>query len=361
MDEEIDLATGWGVLMKKREAIGKKAQEIIEASEEGKCSYDKGYITQELYLCKTCNISSQGSGICVGCYLTCHLDHEVSELGPKANFRCDCGNSRLKSTCSFIQKTAENQENVYNQNFLGKFCICSQEDSDDRESEMYMCIGCYDWFHADCIELSNNCHNHSTLHEEHIPKIPSDNIDNFYMICLKCINEWKFIPNAYKEFIYFDHPVKRVRNDGCPLESADISKEFPYHVFLLKDWVSERCSCETCREKFWPNQFLNAQEIEEKVSLLGMINEETEKIMQEENIVTEDREEPADDLLIHMSKLPHETQINVANGYQILKETFEELAGKVQGGVCDLETVEEFKQKLYEKYSAYKKSKTDNY
>ena len=188
MDKLIDLGTGWDILLKKREAIGKKAAEMIESSEEGKCSYSKGYMTQEVFLCNTCNQSDQGSGVCVGCYLSCHLDHDVSEVGPKPHFRCDCGNTLMKNRCSFVEKPEKNSENAYNHNFLGKFCICDTEDSDDRSCDMFMCIGCCDWFHSDCIELSNNCHNHSEIHEEIIPKIPSELISHYYFICQACVN-----------------------------------------------------------------------------------------------------------------------------------------------------------------------------
>ena len=357
MDKEIDLATGWDILLKKREAMGKKAAEIIESSEEGKCSYSKGYIIQEVFLCRTCTINEEGSGICVGCYLSCHLDHDIAELGPKSNFQCDCGNTRMKNKCNFTQKSESNPENLYNQNFKGKFCICGKEDSDDRECEMYMCIGCYDWFHSDCITLSNNLHNHSNIHEEIIPAIPTELLIHYFFICCKCVNKWKFIPNAYKEYLYFEGAVKRSRNqEECPLENKDDFKEYPYHVFLKK-WVDERCKCNNCQNKCWPKEFLYAKDMEEKESLLGKIHEETEKIMEEEDEVQGDREENTDELYNDINRLPHESQINIAHGYQILKDAFEEMANNLQGEVCDIQAVEEFKAKLQEKYQAYKRSK----
>jgi hypothetical protein len=356
MDKEIDLVTGWDQLLKKREAIGKKASEMIELSEEGKCSYDKGYFTQEVFLCRTCNKNELGSGVCVGCYLSCHLDHDVAELGPKANFRCDCSNPRMKNSCNFVPKNQENAENAYNQNFLGKFCVCGMEDSDDRDCEMYMCIRCYDWFHSDCIEISNNTHNHSILHEENIPGIPSESLCEYYFICYKCINVWKFIPSAYKHYIYFDKPVKRPRNEDCPLEKVDIVPEYPYHIFLKKEWAQEKCSCESCQAKYSPKEFDYAQEMEEKISLLGKINEETEKIMEDDNDDHDDIIE-TNNVYNEISNLPHEIQIEVANGYQILKETFNELTGSLKGEVIGLEAVEAFKNKLQEKYQAYKKTK----
>ena len=67
-----------------------------------KCTYEKGYITQELYSCATCNNDKkEDAGICNGCAHTCHKDHELNPLFFKRDFRCDCGNSKF-STISII-------------------------------------------------------------------------------------------------------------------------------------------------------------------------------------------------------------------------------------------------------------------
>jgi len=64
-----------------------------------KCTYEKGYITQEIYLCLTCAKEKNSlSGMCVGCAYKCHENHEVENLHFKRNFRCDCGNSKY---CKF--------------------------------------------------------------------------------------------------------------------------------------------------------------------------------------------------------------------------------------------------------------------
>lgn len=65
-----------------------------------KCSYEKGYITQEIYVCLTCSKEKDTfAGICVGCAYKCHDQHEVENLYFKRNFRCDCGNSNF---CIFL-------------------------------------------------------------------------------------------------------------------------------------------------------------------------------------------------------------------------------------------------------------------
>lgn len=64
-----------------------------------KCTYEKGYITQEIYVCLTCAKEKNTiTGMCVGCAYKCHENHEVENLHFKRNFRCDCGNSNY---CKF--------------------------------------------------------------------------------------------------------------------------------------------------------------------------------------------------------------------------------------------------------------------
>lgn len=354
MEKETDLYTGWKDLLKKRESIGSKTRELISTSEEGCCSYTKGYCIQDLYLCKTCNKSETGSGICIGCYLSCHLDHEVAELGPKGSFRCDCGNPRMSNTCQFIAKSEENSKNVYNQNFLGKFCICSQEDSDDRDSEMYMCVNCQDWFHSECIQISNDCHNHSTHRAENIPGIPEDCISQYYFLCCSCVKSFKFIPAAYIEFIYFTSGVKRSRAEGCPLANKDCEQEYPYHIFISKDWVSQKCACENCEKLEKLDVFSLADEMENRKGLLERINEESEKIMMRDE---EDEGEAEGEEVLEIGHFSHEKQIELANGIQVLKETFDEIGTMFSGTVGEKEIAEVFEKRLKEKYEAYKRAK----
>jgi len=60
------------------------------------CTYNKGYITQEVYYCITCNKNTDKlAGICSGCAFNCHKDHDLNHLYFKRNFRCDCGNSKF--------------------------------------------------------------------------------------------------------------------------------------------------------------------------------------------------------------------------------------------------------------------------
>ena len=113
-----------------------KAHKISKLPILNSCSYDRGYITQLVNICLTCNEyskNSQKAGLCAGCAYNCHdEDHEIIELGYKRNFRCDCGNSNFHQSCDYQQeKEYINENNKYNHNFDNKFCYC-----DDVEGEM---------------------------------------------------------------------------------------------------------------------------------------------------------------------------------------------------------------------------------
>ena len=133
------------------------------------CSYDKGYIDQQVYSCKTCyyekisanpqyqismlnpdNISEivKPAGFCLGCLNTCHIGHDVYELYEKRNFKCDCGNSKFLIECQLCsQKDDENLNNQYNQNYFGKYCYCNLKY--DGVQPMVECLICQNWFHFD--------------------------------------------------------------------------------------------------------------------------------------------------------------------------------------------------------------------
>jgi hypothetical protein len=64
----------------------KKVNELIETTDDAKnCTYSKGYIDQEVFHCLTC--ARGPSAICMACYLRCHLEHEIVQLGWKRGVR----------------------------------------------------------------------------------------------------------------------------------------------------------------------------------------------------------------------------------------------------------------------------------
>jgi len=356
MDKELSLLSGWTQISKKREKLAERARELINSREEGKtCSFPKDPVVQEVFLCRTCNTCPEGSGVCLGCYLQCHLDHEVVELGPKTNLVCDCGNSRMSNKCTLnSQKPLENPDNSYSHNFKGKFCICDSEDSEEtRESEMFMCVGCQDWFHSTCVQSANNSHNlaDKEFHQTTIPQVPLENLEEFFFVCEKCLQNWLYIPSAYKEYIYTEETSKRNRVDECPVKTSEFPK-FPYHVFVKLTWLDERCKCSSCEELF-PKEFQIIQKLDNR-TLLEELEAEAEKIFEEEQ---EEEDPEEEEVFSELSNMPHETQLEIAQGYNLLRESLSEFVLDLQGSVCNLQQVEDFKKKLQEKYEAYKKSK----
>ncbi|KAG8935196.1 hypothetical protein FRC01_007429 [Tulasnella sp. 417] len=123
-------------LLSKQSKLLKQAARAIPHS-FSKCTYDEpgGYIRQALY-----------------------WYHEQLELFPKRAFRCDCPTSTVPVHCALHAGTATeppNAENQYNQNFRGDFCRCGRDYDPLTETEtMIQCIGCEDWFHESCLNLS---------------------------------------------------------------------------------------------------------------------------------------------------------------------------------------------------------------
>jgi hypothetical protein len=216
---------------------------------------------------------------------------------------------------------------------------------------MYMCVGCFDWFHSDCIKLSNDCHNHSDHRSEVIPGIP-ENPSDYFFLCFKCMKDFKIIPAAYSDFIYFDESIKRPRSENCPVQGKAI-KDYPYHIFIEKSWMTEKCKCEDCLKFNFDQIFLSAEEIENKKGLLEIINDESEKIMNKDDVECENDDEEFDGI----DKLPHEVKIELANGIQVLKEAFDEVGEMISGNHAGHDIVEQFERRLREKYEAYKKAK----
>ncbi|PWN38082.1 uncharacterized protein FA14DRAFT_159821 [Meira miltonrushii] len=154
-------------LIEKQAELEEAARQAVPFSfTKGGCTYERGYIRQPVYACKTCG----GGGVCAGCSVGCHADHELVELFAKRNFRCDCGTLSLcrgKSEkekallpCSLRIKelnfAPQNDENTYNQNFDGQFCRCERGKSYDPEKEdetMFQCLICEDWLHESCTSL----------------------------------------------------------------------------------------------------------------------------------------------------------------------------------------------------------------
>ncbi|KAG2172209.1 hypothetical protein INT43_004750 [Umbelopsis isabellina] len=195
-------------------ALEKEAAEILPGKFEN-CTFKLGPIRQAVYACKTCSDldPAHPAGMCYGCSIACHADHEVLELFPKRNFRCDCGlpDKFGGYTCHLdmdSKESARNEDNSYNHNFVGSYCRCNiQYDPEKEEGTMYQCVLCEDWFHDTCIG-----------------KVPStDEWDDY--ICRECIAKYPFVVNVSdKRFILGiveEDKVKQVLDQKRGLQNVD--------------------------------------------------------------------------------------------------------------------------------------------
>lgn len=150
------------------------------------CSYTVGYHSQPIYWCRTCHTDKEVTntptchvthhtahrtphtshrhtssspplplclssfppsqvGVCLGCSMNCHLDHDVEELFEKRAFRCDCGNQAAGGSCALnANKEPKNADNAYNHNWRGEYCYCNGTYNPESDV-MFSCIMCQDW------------------------------------------------------------------------------------------------------------------------------------------------------------------------------------------------------------------------
>lgn len=119
--------------------------------------YMQGYIKrQALFACLSCTPEARTdakkrAGICLACSYSCHIGHEMVELHTKRAFRCDCGTAKILAVrCRLDEnKLDQNDQNQYNQNFSGLYCVCHRPYPDPEDSigdEMSQCVICEDWY-----------------------------------------------------------------------------------------------------------------------------------------------------------------------------------------------------------------------
>ena len=186
------------------------------------CTYKKGYITQECFICLTCFLETKKRAIlCLGCSVKCHDDnHEIIPIGFKRHIRCDCGNNNYFVECKLKKKEEieyDNPENIYNHNMENKYCFCDTED--DGNSTMAQCFFCEDWFHKEHLYIFGdkksakfkNLENTGKNKGEEEKKEKEKNNDSysedlpmFDLVCKNCVISLKDILIGYdlKEILY---------------------------------------------------------------------------------------------------------------------------------------------------------------
>ncbi|XP_045768941.1 putative E3 ubiquitin-protein ligase UBR7 [Maniola jurtina] len=241
-------------VLQEQEDFEEDVNAVLGASDEKDCTYSKGYIKrQALYACMTCcadakNDPTKRAGVCLACSLTCHENHDLIELYTKRNFKCDCGNPKFNSNpCQFTpDKTDLNEENNYNQNFSGLYCVCHRPYPDPEsptEVEMIQCIICEDWLHASHLEAT----------------VP-DNDQYSEMICKGCMEKNEFLHDYSKLAVNTDVDIITNGIDNDKMCNGDAKLEE-----VVEDETVKTADVEMT-EKASDNVTANPEESSEKTS-----------------------------------------------------------------------------------------------
>lgn len=225
------------------------AYAVLGASDDQNCTYNKGYMRQALYACKTCRSDKIRAAVCLACSFHCHEGHELVELYTKRHFRCDCGNSKFDGKqCNLDKmKSAVNSENKYNQNFDGVYCVCARPypdpDSEGDEDDMLQCIICEDWYHSKHLECDDG--------------VPADNAYH-EMICAGCMREHNFLWNYAPKYTVSKKSDASEKTEeievnklpeGCQMPKLS-SVNTKGSSFWIEGWRNALCTCEKCKSVY---------------------------------------------------------------------------------------------------------------
>ncbi|EGG16431.1 ubiquitin protein ligase E3 component n-recognin 7 [Cavenderia fasciculata] len=297
--------------------------------EEDKCTFEKGYITQPVYACKNC---PNTFGFCYGCSMHCHIDHEIYELFKKRSFRCDCGTSVAGDIKCILQDKVHqdnNDKNIYNHNFQGKYCYCDQ--SYDYKEDMVQCLFCFDWFHETCIALNSTT-------KETVSTIPeADQMQDF--VCLPCLKKLPFL---------LDYPQIRLKDNNNSSNSTtnDINSssststlqckrdlesiKIVNDLFCKFGWRDELCRCQQCQKLYEKENILflfepieldseDEDEDQDEIDIQGDGERlEKKRIKRPENPFLEQNLEKSIEQF--QNKLTDHQQEKLVQGYQQMKD-----------------------------------------
>lgn len=311
--------------LEEMEKQQKEADAVLGASDADNCSYSKGYVArQALYSCLTCTIDGEMAGICLACSLTCHKDCEMVELYTKRNFRCDCGNSKMKRGCD-LEKNKEpiNSNNTYNHNYKGLYCTCDRPYPDPdcppelEDDEMIQCIICEDWYHGTCLKIEK-----SMLEKE----------DNGELICIECISK-----HEHLQYYNILNPETETVSEKClrPKTKIEVGN---CGMFVKESFRVDLCSCDLCKSVLNEDSllFLIAQ---------GDSMEEYEDIGQEK--IEAENSQTDNQINSLLNNLDSRGQQEIAYGIHSLKSAISSMLGAVEdGGEVTADHVAIFKRKL---------------
>ncbi|CAB3408224.1 unnamed protein product [Caenorhabditis bovis] len=215
------------------ESADETADALFAAQDDNVCTYPEGYKPrQPLFSCLTCVAEPEMGGVCYGCAVNCHKDHDIVELYTKRSFKCDCGNSKFSTKCGlYEEKDARNEFNIYNHNFRGKFCECKDTfPSEHCDEEMLQCEVCEDWFHPSHISLD------MTVNQE---EGGSSDTNPDSLICINCVMKLPFLNEVAKS-------KEVVCHSKIETSSADAQSK----TLLIRNMRSKLCRCDGCKKVY---------------------------------------------------------------------------------------------------------------
>lgn len=251
------------------------------------CTYDLGYVRQDLYMCRKCTRenANQSFAFCAACRYACHSRHpkEVIEIYTKRNFRCDCGNSRTHTRCQIQhEKDSLNMNNKYSHNFQGRYCRCDRPY--DPQKDMSQCAMCEDWFHETCYELG----------AAHTAGSPS-RLDVYEMICKTCVRTLPVLAeyHAYLNGWCSETDVQALRDErgdnacGRPHGERDRAVAGSVDLVWCPGFRMHLCRCGKCMQLY---RAANAMYIVDRTDFVTPYVEEVLEIPKEKEGRTEDNE-----------------------------------------------------------------------
>ncbi|CAI5440403.1 unnamed protein product [Caenorhabditis angaria] len=235
-ENENDPIVTLGEVMEDMKRHNETAEILFGAQDETVCTYPEGYKPrQTLFSCLTCTPPPKTAGICYGCSLNCHADHDLVELYTKRSFKCDCGNSKFPNKCTlYEEKSAENEFNVYNHNYSGKFCICDDTYPSEKncEEDMLQCEFCEDWFHPTHVDAPEN-----------VAATESSSSSSECPVSFIC-------PGCYSKNHQFLKVFDGSNSDTriCFKNSQKSEEAFPKKAIFVQKLRQRLCKCEDCKK-----------------------------------------------------------------------------------------------------------------
>ncbi|KAK0425126.1 hypothetical protein QR680_009047 [Steinernema hermaphroditum] len=297
-DEEVEM---------ELEMIG-QAEALLAAQDEKVCTYPEGSKKrQAIYSCITCRKDPNVlAGICYGCSLHCHSDHELVELYTKRNFCCDCGNSKFDKKCTLYEEKLQlNKRNAYNQNFLGKYCVCGKpypadEGDPDFNVEMVQCCICEDWYHMKHISDEENI------------KSPSPG----EMVCRNCVQRVPFVDYYSKNLAKLE--IEEGETSSCPLKEWVKPETLKSVEFPSAKWRKFLCKCKECLKMY---EDLKCEYLLDEEDTIETYEKAAQEAIEKQGGSTRNPDNYSEQIVEQLVKNAGRDQaVNVFQGFNHLKE-----------------------------------------